>query len=106
MVRRLAHSLGVDLAEVTGTGAGGRITHADVETAAHARETPAAPTPTGARVRSSPRARGLAARRGVDLAALQGSGPGVTGDHRASDGHEGSLFLADLEDALAHSDSL
>lgn len=74
VVRRLAHSLDVDLATVAGTGAGGRITHADVETAAHARA-PGAPALGAPRVRSSPRARALAGQRGVDLSAVAGSGP-------------------------------
>jgi pyruvate dehydrogenase E2 component (dihydrolipoamide acetyltransferase) len=76
VVRRLAHRLGVDLAQVRGTGAGGRVTHADVEAAAHARAAvPAIPASVGARVRSSPRARALAAQRGIDLAAVAGTGP-------------------------------
>jgi pyruvate dehydrogenase E2 component (dihydrolipoamide acetyltransferase) len=43
LARRLAATLGVDLASVTGTGPGGRITKEDVEAAAAA-PTPAAPT--------------------------------------------------------------
>lgn len=78
VVRRLAHGLGVDLAEVTGTGAGGRVTHADVEAAARVRPAQAAPAalPGRARVRSTPHARALAAERGIDLATVAGSGPG------------------------------
>jgi pyruvate dehydrogenase E2 component (dihydrolipoamide acetyltransferase) len=44
-VRRLAKSLGVDLATVTASGAGGVITRTDVETAARAAGAPAAATP-------------------------------------------------------------
>ncbi len=79
MVRRLADRLGVDLASLPGSGAGGRITRHDVEKATPARAAaPAGAVAAGERrgfVRSSPRARRLAAERGVDLAALHGSGP-------------------------------
>jgi pyruvate dehydrogenase E2 component (dihydrolipoamide acetyltransferase) len=42
LARRLAHQLGVDLAQVTGTGTDGAITQADVERAAAARAVPTA----------------------------------------------------------------
>ena len=52
-VRKLARTLGVDLATVTGTGPGGRVSRADVETAARsgarAAQPPSAPTATGVR---------------------------------------------------------
>lgn len=72
---RLAATLGVDLAGVTGSGVGGAITRSDVERAAKRRaEAPARP-------RISPRARRLARERGVDLGAVVASGPGsaITG---------------------------
>ncbi|WP_188744276.1 2-oxo acid dehydrogenase subunit E2 [Agromyces bauzanensis] len=83
-IRHLAHQLGVDVEHLHGTGRHGAITRADVEAAA---EPSAAPTPTTAptapipeastgRVRSSPRARRLAAELGVDLAGVRGTGPG------------------------------
>ncbi len=74
VVRRLAGALGVDPTAVKGSGAGGRVTRHDVEAAA-ARP---APVRGGSRpfVRSSPRARRLATDRGVDLAAVSGTGPG------------------------------
>ncbi|MEY9951610.1 2-oxo acid dehydrogenase subunit E2 [Leifsonia sp. EB34] len=87
-VRRLAQRLGVDTGSLRGTGRGGTITHKDVERAAGpapartaASATPAGATPPGqanapVRGRSSPRARKLAAERGVDLTAVSGSGPG------------------------------
>ncbi|MHC4908203.1 MAG: dihydrolipoamide acetyltransferase family protein [Planctomycetota bacterium] len=45
-VRRLARTTGIDLAMVAGTGAGGRVTRADVEAAASGTARPAAATPT------------------------------------------------------------
>ena len=81
-VRRLAHVLGVDLTRLQGTGKHGAITRSDVETAAGHGIPPAAsaplapsPAPAGVRLRSSPRARRLAAERGIDLAEVRGSGP-------------------------------
>jgi pyruvate dehydrogenase E2 component (dihydrolipoamide acetyltransferase) len=77
-VRHLAHVLGIDPATVRGTGRHGGVTRSDVERAA----VPAAAHPAGevavaaGRVRSSPRARRLAAERGVDLASVTGTGPG------------------------------
>jgi pyruvate dehydrogenase E2 component (dihydrolipoamide acetyltransferase) len=46
VVRRLAHHLGVDLATVRGSGPGGRITRADVETASSGPGAPPAPLAT------------------------------------------------------------
>ncbi|ADX71288.1 pyruvate/2-oxoglutarate dehydrogenase complex, dihydrolipoamide acyltransferase component [Pseudarthrobacter phenanthrenivorans Sphe3] len=88
-VRHLAHQLGVDPAAIRGTGKHGAVTRADVEHAAApsgapgdtARQAgqeamPAAAAARPGRVRSSPRARRLAAERGLDIASLAGSGPG------------------------------
>jgi pyruvate/2-oxoglutarate dehydrogenase complex dihydrolipoamide acyltransferase (E2) component len=69
LVRRLAEQLHVDTAGITGTGAGGRITHADIRRSAERR-------PPGARVKASPMARRLAGELGVDLEAVRASGPG------------------------------
>jgi pyruvate dehydrogenase E2 component (dihydrolipoamide acetyltransferase) len=63
--RRLARSLGVDLGRVGGSGAGGRITEADVSR--HG-------TTSRARPISSPRARRVAQELGVDWTGLTGSG--------------------------------
>ncbi|MBK9179871.1 MAG: 2-oxo acid dehydrogenase subunit E2 [Acidimicrobiales bacterium] len=104
VVRHLAERLGVDLDSVAPTGAGGRITRADVERAApEVAAPPPAPAPAPApapepspavaaapapgRPRSSPYARRLAAERGVDLADVAGSGPDgavVAGDVTAA----------------------
>jgi len=98
VVRHLAQQLGVDLAELHGTGPGGAVTRADVERAARPRagEAPGrrraprragalagtagrpvpAPGPrTAARRPVSPYARRLAAELGVDLTAVTGTGP-------------------------------
>jgi pyruvate dehydrogenase E2 component (dihydrolipoamide acetyltransferase) len=96
-VRHLAHQLGVDLESITGTGPDGHITHDDVVHAADLATAPhvagAAPKPPravgssphvagsdstsrgqGGRLRVTPRARRIAAERGVDLDAVSGSG--------------------------------
>lgn len=97
-IRHLAHRLGVDVDRVRGTGPNGVVTRADVEAAAPAAPAeparPAAGAPTavperppapgateaaaltGGRVRSSPRARRLAADLHVDLAGVAGTGAG------------------------------
>ncbi|WP_142132802.1 2-oxo acid dehydrogenase subunit E2 [Arthrobacter sp. SLBN-83] len=88
-VRHLAHTLGVDVGRLTGSGPGGEVVRADVERAAAASVTPAAPqeAPTpeapeapppaeARRVRSSPLARRLAAELGVNLHDVNGTGPG------------------------------
>jgi len=88
-VRHLAHTLGVDVGRLTGSGPGGEVVRADVERAAAASVTPAvpeeAPTPEAPeapapaearRVRSSPLARRLAAELGVNLHDVNGTGPG------------------------------
>jgi pyruvate dehydrogenase E2 component (dihydrolipoamide acetyltransferase) len=88
-VRHLAHTLGVDVGRITGSGPGGEVVRADVERAAGASVTPAAPQEAPApgvpeapapaeakRVRSSPLARRLAAELGVDLQDVNGTGPG------------------------------
>jgi pyruvate dehydrogenase E2 component (dihydrolipoamide acetyltransferase) len=69
--RRLAQELSVDLANVTGTGPGGRITEADVQ--GYKAEAGAAPT---SGVPASPLARKLAESLGVDLSKVRGTGPG------------------------------
>lgn len=72
IIRKLAHDRGVDLARVTGTGPGGSLTRADVERAAAPE---AASGRSGAGPRVSPRARRLAADRGIDTTTLPGTGP-------------------------------
>ncbi|MBV8777845.1 MAG: 2-oxo acid dehydrogenase subunit E2 [Alphaproteobacteria bacterium] len=66
LARRSAESQGIDLADVNGTGARGRILRKDLPERA-------APPP---QVQIEPRARKAARDLGVDLATVQGSGPG------------------------------
>jgi len=77
LARRIAEEHGVDIAQVT-PAVGDKIQKADV--LAHlARWRPGAGTNGGAAPRlvaASPRARRLAAERGLDVSALAGSGPG------------------------------
>jgi len=78
LIRKVAHELGVDLAEICGSGRGGAITRADVERTA-ARQQKAAgqpPSPAEARIKATPRARRVAAELGVALASVTGTGPG------------------------------
>ena len=83
LVRQLARDSGVDLRRVCGSGPGGLVTRRDVEQAAAeagAARAAAAPEPVPSAApsgdRSSPYARRLAAESGVELASLQGTGPG------------------------------
>ncbi|MGC8837194.1 MAG: 2-oxo acid dehydrogenase subunit E2 [Anaerolineae bacterium] len=70
--RRLAQEHGVDLAQVKGTGPGGRIVERDVLAYLEEREAKA----QAEAVRATPAARRLAAEVGVDLRAVEGTGPG------------------------------
>lgn len=106
-VRHLAQQLGVALEEVEGSGPGGHVTHDDVVRTAERRPPPpvaAAPTtagpatpagaapasaPASGRLRVTPRARQIAIERGIDLAAVAGSGA------------HGAVLAADVEGAAA-----
>lgn len=94
-IRHLLHQFGLTPEQVHGTGKGGQITRKDVLAAAgersaggptqvthHAPAVPVAPPPPG-RARITPRARRLAAERGIDLATLSDTGI-VTGADVAS----------------------
>jgi len=71
-VRRVARSLGVDLARVAGSGSGGRITEEDVRQ--HSQATAAKPTTNHGKRAISPRARRVARELGIDCNGLSGSG--------------------------------
>src|SRR5205823_1102474 len=72
VARRVAAALGVDLATVDGSGAGGRVRRSDVELAANGSGNGF----TGGGRPSSPAARRLAPELGVGLEAATGTGPG------------------------------
>jgi len=77
LARRIAEEHGVDLAQVKGTG--GKIEKADVLAYVESRKAAVSAGNGAATARlapASPKARRLAAERGLDLGALRGSGPG------------------------------
>ncbi|MBF8287999.1 MAG: Dihydrolipoamide acetyltransferase component of pyruvate dehydrogenase complex [Candidatus Rokubacteria bacterium] len=75
LAREIAREHGVDLAQVT--AAGGKIEKADVLAHIASQKESAAVDGTPARLTAaSPKARRLAAERGLDIRALRGSGPG------------------------------
>lgn len=78
VAQRIAREHDIDLSGVHGTGAGGRVTRADVEsqlvTVAPAPQ-PSPPGGEGDRTRATPNARRLADELGIDLAGVHGSGP-------------------------------
>jgi len=76
LARKIAEAHGVDLARVK--TASGKIEKADVLAFVESQRVVAAPTngSAGRLVAASPKARRLAAERGIDLRALKGSGPG------------------------------
>ena len=75
LARRLARERGFDLAIITGTGPGGRITEADIPEQGAA-AAPAALASSNGYIKASPLAKRLARERGIDLATLMGTGPG------------------------------
>ena len=88
--RRLAAELDVDLADVEGTGPRGRITEGDVTAQAAKAEAQEAPR---RRRPSSPAARRLAGELGVEIDAVEGTGPG------------GRITLDDVERAAEAAES-
>jgi len=76
LARKIAEEHGIDLARVK--TASGKIEKADVLAFVESQRVAAAPTngSAGRLVAASPKARRLAAERGIDLRALKGSGPG------------------------------
>lgn len=103
--KRLARELEVELAQVQGTGDGGRITEADVQRT-HDRRA------EQAQIQATPLARRMAAEEGLDLAQIQGTGPGgrITEEDvlRALEGQQGpgallpgSLPFSGMRQAIA-----
>lgn len=88
--RRLAAELDVELEDVEGTGPRGRITEGDVTDHAAKAKTEAQPR---RRQPSSPAARRLAGELGVDIDAVEGTGPG------------GRITRADVEQAAEAAES-
>ncbi|MDJ0642532.1 MAG: 2-oxo acid dehydrogenase subunit E2 [Erythrobacter sp.] len=96
--RKLAEANGIDLAGLSGTGPKGKITKGDVEAAigANGGSATVAPAPatipvaaqasSGSRVIASPLAKRIAEQKGIDLAAVSGSGP------------NGRIVKSDVED--------
>jgi pyruvate dehydrogenase E2 component (dihydrolipoamide acetyltransferase) len=76
-IRHLLHQFGLEPGNVTGTGPDGRITREDVLAAA-GESSAGGPPARVSRRRVTPRARKLAARRGIDLGAVSGSAAGGT----------------------------
>ena len=89
LARRVAQQMGVDLAGVTGSGAGGRIGLGDVEAASGVPSPAPLMGPSGGRILASPLARRMAAEAGLDLGLIAGSGP------------EGRIIRVDVEGASA-----
>ena len=78
LARRIAEQAGLDIAAIEGTGAHGKITRADVESAAGGRSAAGAKVSAadkGDRIFVSPLARRLAKEAGLDLGDMDGTGP-------------------------------
>ncbi|MEO1490112.1 MAG: 2-oxo acid dehydrogenase subunit E2 [Pseudomonadota bacterium] len=82
LAKRLADANGVDLDQIEGTGARGKITKGDIESALGGGGAAAVPgasavsaSADGARIIASPLARKIAAAKSIDLAEVAGSGP-------------------------------
>lgn len=74
VARRLAQERGIDLGQIRGTGEGGMITKEDVLGFEPSKEK--VPLSERGEIIASPRAKRLAAEKGIALERIQGSGPG------------------------------
>ncbi|MGD1993222.1 MAG: dihydrolipoamide acetyltransferase family protein, partial [Anaerolineae bacterium] len=86
VARHIAEEKGLNLAQIEGTGPGGRIVKKDVEQAAAERAREAE------RIKASPVARRLAENAGLDLGTVEGTGP------------RGRIVKKDVERALAEAE--
>ena len=87
--RKRAAELGVDLSAVQGTGPGEAVTLEDVEQAAATAARPVHTKAEGDHIRVSPVARRVAEEMGIDLGAVEGTGP------------RGAISRADVERVAA-----
>ncbi len=76
-IRHLAHTQGVDIDQIAGTGADGSVTREDIERAARLEAPPSATPlePEAGRIKASPRARARASELGVDMRTVSPTGP-------------------------------
>ena len=73
VAKRLAKEAGLDIAEITGTGADGKVTKTDVENAVASQAAPVAGEK--GKVRATPAARRIARENEINLGSVSGSGP-------------------------------
>lgn len=73
VAKRLAKESGLNLADIAGTGAEGKVTKGDVEKAIEEQAAPAADV--NGKVRATPAARRIARENEIDLSSVAGSGP-------------------------------
>jgi pyruvate dehydrogenase E2 component (dihydrolipoyllysine-residue acetyltransferase) len=73
VAKRMAKEAGLDVANIKGTGPGGKVTKTDVEDALSKDESPVAAE--AGKVRATPAARRIARENEIDLSAVAGSGP-------------------------------
>lgn len=94
--RKLADDLGINLYDVSGSGANGRVHKEDVETYKNTNV-----------VRISPLAKRIALEHNIAWQEIQGTGHrgkimslGLTIDHRVVDGMAGAKFMKDLKELI------
>lgn len=73
VAKRMAEDAGLDIADIQGSGPGGKVTKTDVENAL-VKEEPSTVTDTG-KVRATPAARRIARENKIELGSIPGSGP-------------------------------
>jgi 2-oxoglutarate dehydrogenase E2 component (dihydrolipoamide succinyltransferase) len=83
LVRRMAKEHGIDLTEIEGSGAGGRITKEDIESVIAAQSAPAAQAPAASPVAAAPRPSMPPPPPPAPAAAAAAAGPAVHGSQYA-----------------------